>query len=61
MRNIQPLPALPSPQQPPHFEYMFSDAGLKKKKSNETMKSSTETDLNSEGEFQMLLHLRNFN
>ncbi|KAJ9613011.1 hypothetical protein H2200_002952 [Cladophialophora chaetospira] len=43
----KPLPPLPSPEQAPYFEYMFADAGIKKKKSNESMKSSVETDNNS--------------
>jgi hypothetical protein len=46
----KPLPALPSPQHPPSFEYMFSDAGVRKKKSNATMTSSTDTEMSSEGE-----------
>jgi len=45
----KPLPPLPSPQQPPYFEYMFADAGVKKKKPKESMKSSAETDSDSQG------------
>jgi hypothetical protein len=46
----KPLPPLPSPEQPPYFEYMFADAGIKKKnKSTESLKSSVETDSNSQG------------
>ena len=44
-----PLPPRPSPQLPPYFEYMFSDAGFDKKKSNEAMKSSAEIDSNAQG------------
>ncbi len=45
----KPLPALPSPQQQPYFEYMFVDAGIKEENSDELMKSSVETDGNAQG------------
>ncbi|OCT44757.1 hypothetical protein CLCR_05575 [Cladophialophora carrionii] len=44
----KPLPALPSPEQPPYFEYMFAVAGMRKKKSTESLKSSVETDSNTQ-------------
>ena len=44
--NNKPLPPtpMPTPQLSPYFEYMFADAGMKKKKSDESMSSSRETD-----------------
>ncbi|EXJ55527.1 hypothetical protein A1O7_08455 [Cladophialophora yegresii CBS 114405] len=44
----KPLPALPGPELQPYFEYMFADAGMKKKKSTETLRSSAETDSNTQ-------------
>ncbi|EXJ75016.1 uncharacterized protein A1O5_01712 [Cladophialophora psammophila CBS 110553] len=41
----KPLPALP---QPPYFEYLFADAGLKAMKSKESMKSSFEANSNAQ-------------
>ena len=47
--NNKPLPPLPSPLQPPYFEYMFADAGIKTMKSSESMKSSTEANSETSG------------
>ena len=45
----KPLPPLPSPQEEPYFEYMFADAGIKNKKSDESMKSGFGPDIKSPG------------
>jgi hypothetical protein len=53
--NNKPLPPLPGPlnEQPPYFEYLFVDAGIKDETSDEENKSTCETDSDTQGKFPL--------